>query len=119
MREITIMFRGLLSVIFIGNFYQFLPVIGYLFQDKICIKKDYYYSKILQKSFNAIITLTQAMRQINDPKFNVLLRQAYASTLTDANITNLISKIATNFLLYDLPKNMVIVQKNKTRHIIN
>lgn len=59
------------------------------------------------------------MRQIDDPKFNTLLQRACAGFLTDANITNFNNKVTADFLFYDLLKNTVIVQRNKTRHMIN
>ncbi len=74
---------------------------------------------MLWKSFNAVITLTQQMRQINDPIFNALLRRARAGSLTDTDVTILNSKVAKEFPLHDPLKNTVIVQRNKSRHMIN
>lgn len=102
------MFGGLPIVILMGDFYQFSHVIGYLLWDKVCTKKDYY-GKMLCRNFNIVITFTQQMHQINDPKFNALLRRARTNSLTNANITNFNSKITADFLFYDLSKNMVIV----------
>ena len=45
--------------------------------------------------------------------------RAHAGSLTDADVTNLNSKVAADFPLDDLLKNTVIVQRNKTRHMIN
>lgn len=59
------------------------------------------------------------MCQIDDPEFNSLLWRACASFLNDADVINLNSKMAADFQLHDLLKNTVIVQRNKTRHIIN
>ncbi len=59
------------------------------------------------------------MRQIDDPTFNALLRRACAGSLTDANVTILNSKVAKEFPLHDLLKNIVIVQRNKFRYMIN
>lgn len=116
--ESTAIFRRLLIVILMEDFYQFPLVIGYLLWDEVYIEEDHY-GKMLWRSFNAVITLTQQMRQIDDPKFNTLLRRAHASFLTNANIINLNSKMAVDFPLHDLLKNTVIVQRNKTRHMIN
>lgn len=59
------------------------------------------------------------MRQIDDPNFHGLLRPVRTGSLTDANITNLNNRVASNFSLYNLLKNTVIIQKYKTRLMIN
>ena len=59
------------------------------------------------------------MRQIDNPNFNSLLHCAHAGFLIINNVTNLNSKISADFFLYDLLKNTVIIQRNKTRHMIN
>ncbi len=61
LREITAIFGGLLIVILIGDFYQFPPMIGQPLWEEGCIKKDPY-NKMLWKSFNAVIILTQQIR---------------------------------------------------------
>lgn len=75
--ESTAMFGGLPIVILMEDFYQFPPVIGRPLWDEVRTEEDHY-GKMLWKSFNAVITLTQQMRQINDPDFNALLRRARA-----------------------------------------
>ncbi len=74
---------------------------------------------MLWKSFNAVITLTQQMRQIDYPTFNALLQRAHADSLTDANVTILNNKVAKEFPLHDPLKNTVIVQRKKSKHMIN
>ncbi len=101
-----------------GDFYQFPPVIGRSLWEEVCIEEDPY-SKMLWKSFNAIITLTQQMHQIDNPVFNVLLQRVHAGSLTDADVTILNNKVAKVFPLHDPLKNTVIIQKNKSRHMIN
>lgn len=49
------------------------------------------------------------MQQIDDPKFNALLWHVYTGFLIDTNITNLNSKLVTNFPFHDLLKNTIIV----------
>ncbi len=44
--ESTAMFGGLPIVILMGDFYQFLPVIGQLFCEEVCTEEDPY-GKIL------------------------------------------------------------------------
>ncbi len=66
--ESTAMFGGLPIVILMGDFYQFLPVIGRTLWEEVRTEEDPY-GKMLWKSFNAVITLIQQMRQIDDPTF--------------------------------------------------
>lgn len=83
-------------------------MIGYPLWDKVRIEENHY-GKILWRSFNVVITLTQQMHQIDDPKFNALLWCTHTGSLTDADITNFNSKVVADFLLHDLLKNIVIV----------
>ncbi len=57
----TIIFGRLLIVIFMEDFYQFPPMIGQPLWEEVCVEEDSY-DKILWKSFNAVITLTQQIR---------------------------------------------------------
>lgn len=59
------------------------------------------------------------MHQIDDPAFNAFLRHAHAGSLTDTNVIILNNKVVKEFLLYDLLKNTIIVQKNKSKNMIN
>lgn len=118
MNESIAIFKGLSIVIFMENFYQFPFVIGRPLWNKVCLKKDHY-RKMLWKNLNAVITFTQQMCQIDNPNFNALLQRVRAGFLSNANITNLNSKVVADFFIDKLLKNTVIVQKNKTMHMIN
>ncbi len=93
-------------------------MIGRPIWKEVCIEEDSY-GKMLWKSFNAVITLIQQMRQIDNLAFNTLLRRACTGSLTDADVTILNSKVAKEFPLRDLLKNTVIVQRKNSRHMIN
>lgn len=70
--ENTIIFERLFIIIFMEEFYQFFFVIGQFLWKDVCIEEDFY-SKMLWKNFNTIITLIQQMYKINNSAFNMLL----------------------------------------------
>ncbi len=59
------------------------------------------------------------MRQQSDPIFAQLLRRARKGALIQADISMLNEKVVTGLTLNDPLNNIVIVQRNKTRHLIN
>ncbi len=59
------------------------------------------------------------MRQQSDRIFAQLLRQAHKRVLTQADVLMLNEKVVTGLILNDPLNNIVIVQWNKTRHLIN
>lgn len=114
----TAVFGGLPIVIVMGNFYQFPPIAGRPLWGKPQTDDDHN-GKTLWLSFSSVITLTQQMRQQSDPIFTQLLRRARMGALTQADVSKLNEKVVTGLTLSDPLNNIVIVQRNKTRHLIN
>ena len=99
---------GLAIVILIGDFYQFLLIVGkQLWKEVIII--DEFYGKAIWNHFTSIITLTQQMRQLNDKTFHNLLTRARKRLLNNSNIDTLNSRIAYSILTNNVDKNVVIV----------
>lgn len=59
------------------------------------------------------------MHQQNNPNFIQLLRWTRIKKLTYSNIVMLNGKVMITLTLNDLQKNIVIIQCNKTRYLIN
>ena len=97
---------------------QFSPVVGQPVWGEPQSYDDHY-GKMLWESFESVITLTQQMRQRNDPNFTQLLQRARTGALTQDDVMILKDRVVTQFTLQDPLKNTVIVQRNKTRHLIN
>lgn len=114
----TAVFGGLPIVILMGDFYQFSPVVGRPLWGQPRSDEDHN-GKTLWECFDSVITLTQQMRQLHDPHFTSLLMRARAGALTQHDVTILNDKVVTKFTLQDPLQNIVIVQRNKTRHLIN
>lgn len=66
-----------------------------------------------------MIILTQEVRQQEDPKFESLLQQAQARSLTQTDVSMLNNRVMTALMFKNLLKNIFMVQKNKSRHLIN
>ena len=114
----TTFFGGLLLVVLMGDFYQFAPMTEKALWDKPH-GEDEIYGKTLWNSFSSVLTLTEQMRQRADPAFQELLKRARRGSLNihDVNILN--QRVATNLPDSGLLDTVVIVQKNKTRHLVN
>ncbi len=112
------MFGGLPIVIVMEDFYQFLPIAEQPLWGEPQTDEDHN-GKTLWLFFSSVITLTQQMHQQNNPNFTQFLRRACMGELTHGNVAMLNGKVVTALTLNDLLKNIVIVQRNKTKHLIN
>ena len=100
------------------DFYQFPPVVGRPLWEK-AITTDKLHGKAIWNHFTSVITLTQQMRQQNDKAFHDLLTRARKGLLNNDDVDILNSRIASSIPIDDVNKNVVIIQRNATRHIIN
>ena len=99
---------GLAIVILMGDFYQFLPVVGRPLWEK-AITTDELHGKAIWNHFTSIITLTQQMRQQNDKVSHNLLTRVRKRLLNNDDVDTLNSKIASSIPIDDFNKNVVIV----------
>lgn len=109
---------GLVFVIMIGDFYQLSSIAERLLWGKVVTSNENYYKKIWNH-FTSVITLTKQMQKRNNKSFQVILIRARKSWLNIDNIVILNSKFALILHIYNLNKNIVIVQQNVTRYTIN
>lgn len=109
---------GLAIVILMGNFDQFPPIVRRPLSEE-AITIDEFYGKAIQNHFTWVITLTQQMRQQNDKAFHSLLTRARKGLLNNNDVDTLINKIAFSIPTNNVDKNVDIVQRIKTRYIIN
>ncbi len=116
--SITAVFGGLPIVIVMGDFYQFLLIAGCSLWGEPQTN-DNHNSKTLWLSFSSFITLIQQMYQQNDPNFTQLWRQVHIGKWTYDDVAMFHGKVVIVLILNDPLKNIVIVQRNKTRHPIN
>lgn len=114
----TAIFDSLLIVIIVGDFYLFPPIRGYTLWMKSKTNHDRN-SKTLWLSILSVITLTLQMRQQSNVIFLGLLRQARFGTLTAEDVRNFHSTMVTILKLDNSLNNIVIVQRNKIRHLIS
>lgn len=114
----TIFFGGLPLVILMEDSYQFVSMTGKTLWDE-AHGKDEIYEKALWNSFFSVLTLVEQMQQKANLVFQELLKQARRGLLNIHNVNILDKKVATNLSDSGSLDTVVVVQKNKTRHLVN
>ena len=114
----TTFFEGLSLVVLIEDFYQFVPVTEKALWDEP-YGEDEIYEKTLWNSFSSVLTLTEQIRQKADLAFQKLLKRVRRGSLNIHNVNILNQRVVTNLPNSGLLDIFVIVQKNKTRHLVN
>ncbi|WP_375449089.1 AAA family ATPase [uncultured Nostoc sp.] len=114
----TALFGGLPLVILMGDFYQFAPVSGHALWDSP-YSEDEIHGKVLWDNFRLVLFLTEQMRQRSDLAFQAMLKRARHSLLNVEDVNSLNARVATHLPDSDFADTIIIVQKNKTRHLIN
>ena len=114
----TALFGGLPLVVLMGDFYQFALVSGHALWDE-AVGEDEIHGKTLWNNFTYVITLTEQMCQKNDSLFQALLKRARNGELNLEDVDTLNDRVATNLPISQSMDSVVVVQKNKTRHLVN
>lgn len=114
----TSIFGGLSLVVLMEDSYQFASVTGKTLWDNP-IKEEDIHGKILWERFTFVLTLTEQMRQKTDLSFQDLLKKARQGRLNVDDVRTLNSCVATALPEYGSLDSIVVVQKNKTRHLVN
>lgn len=114
-------FDGLPVVIFIGDFFQFPPVLGPALwkEPRRGINEDEN-GRLLWHQFKDVIILDEQMRQVEeDAPFRDMLSRARTGTLTEADRSFLNSKIVTSLVSPQLEDATTVVKLNSLRHQVN
>ncbi len=114
----TTFFGGLPLVVLMGDFYQFAPVVGKALWDKLH-REEEIHGKTLWNGFSSLLTLTEQMRQKADPAFHELLKRARQRKLNMRDVEILNKRVATSLPDTRSLKTVVVVEKNKSKHLIN
>ena len=114
----TSVFGGLPLVVLIGDFYQFAPVTGKALWNNL-FKEDDIHGKTLWERFTSVLSLTEQMRQKTDFTFQALLKRAREGRLNIEDVYTLNRRVVTELPISESLDTVVVVQKNKTRHLIN
>ncbi len=77
------------------------------------------HGKSLWNRFTTILTLTEQMRQKTDLPFQEMLRRARDGRLGSPDVEALNQRLAMELLTTGAMDTVLVVQKNKTRHLIN
>ncbi len=114
----TTVFGGLPLVVLMGDFYQFAPVLGRALWDHP-VGQEEVHGKSLWSRFTSILTLTEQMRQKTDLPFQEMLRRAGEGKLDSRDVNALNRRLAMELPTSGALDTVIVVQKNKTRHLIN
>jgi hypothetical protein len=119
-RSSTDLFGGLPVVIFIGDFFQFLPVRGpALWKELRRGAGEDENGRLLWHQFRQVIILDEQMRQAEDAPFRDLLLRARIGALTEADRSALNSKAITSLVSPQLEDATTVVKLNSLRHQVN
>lgn len=115
------LFGGLPVVIFIGDFFQFPPVLGpALWREPRRGIDEEDNGRLLWHQFKEVIILDEQMRQAEeDAPFRDLLSRARTGTLTEADRSFLNSKTVTSLVSPQLENATTVVKLNSLRHQVN
>ena len=115
------LFGGLPVVIFIGDFFQFPPVLGpALWREPRRGMDEDENGRLLWHQFKEVIILDEQMRQQEeDAPFRDLLSRARKGTLTEADRSFLNSKTITSLVSPQLEDATTVVKLNSLRHQVN
>jgi hypothetical protein len=115
------LFGGLPVVIFIGDFFQFPPVLGpALWREPRRGLDEDENGRLLWHQFKEVIILDEQMRQAEeDTQFRDLLSRARTGTLTEADRSFLNSKTVTSLVSPQLEYATTVVKLNSLRHQVN
>ncbi|OKO97720.1 ATP-dependent DNA helicase PIF1 [Penicillium subrubescens] len=115
------LFGGLPVVIFIGDFFQFPPVLGpALWREPRRGLDEDENGRLLWHQFKEVIILDEQMRQAEgDTPFRDLLSRARTGTLTEADRSFLNSKTITSLVSPQLEDATTVVKLNSLRHQVN
>ena len=114
------LFGGLLTVIFMSDFFQFPPVKGPALWKEPRIENDEDATgQMIWHQFTDVVILNEQMRQAEDPVFRDLLGQARAAALTEEDLHLLNSKVITSLFKLELKDATTVVKLNALRHYIN
>jgi hypothetical protein len=105
---------GGVNIIFFGDFLQ-LPAV--LNPDLYVDNKDYPLGHQLWRSLNAVVILTQQMRQAGDPEYAALLSRLRVREPTDEDIETLNDRIGAE--LPNMESVAVTVRRHALRQVIN
>ena len=106
---------GGLNLIVLGDFLQF-PAVSHL-DLYMNVNPNYSLGHYLWRSLNAVIILSQQMRQADDPAYGALLSRLRRRCPTDDDINILNSRIRTQVPTQNIPP--VIVRRHSVRQAIN
>ena len=106
---------GGLNLIVLGDFLQF-PAVSHL-DLYMNVNPNYSLGHHLWRSLNAVIILSQQMRQADDPAYGALLSRLRRRSPTDDDINILNSRIRTQVPSQNIPP--VIVRRHSVRQAIN
>ncbi len=114
----TALFSGLPLIILIGDFYEFALVSGRLLWDRSYSEEETH-EKVLWDNFQSVLSLTEQMQQRFDLEFQAMLKRARNCLLNLDDVNTLNARVATHLPNSDFNDTVVVVQKNRTRHLIN
>ena len=114
----TTLFGGLPLIVLMGDFYHIAPVVGKALWDE-SHKEKKIHEKTMWNCFSSLLTLTEQIQQKADPAFPELLKRARQGKLNIRDIEILNKRVTTSFLDTETLETVVVVQKNKSRHLIN
>jgi len=114
----TAVFGGLHVVIVLGDFHQFPPI-----QAKALWQKQESNNEKrgqqLWHMFKDVVLLDEQMRQLHDTAYHALLQRARNTTITQADVDLLNTRVVTDLESCPDRINTCIVRTNKLRHLIN
>lgn len=109
-----------------NNFYQFSSIINRIlwqksFNDNKRIDKKFKKNnkKTLWKNFTFVIILIEQMRQKIDFMFQNFWNRTKTNDFNKTNVKLLNNQIAIEFFFLNFLNNIVVVQRNELKHIIN
>lgn len=114
----TALFSGLSLVIFMDYFYQFAPISGHVLWDLPCNEEEIH-RKVLWDNFQSVWFFTKQIQQRSDLVFQTILRYARHGLLNLKDVNTLNAQVAAHLSNTNFVNTIIIVQKNKTRHLIN
>jgi hypothetical protein len=117
-QDSTAIFGGLPIVIFLGDFCQFPPVRGFAFWQSPRSPQDSL-GQLLWHRFTNVIFLDEQMRQQGDLEFQAFLHRVRTNSVTEADITDLNTRVAQHLSSNNGIDSLCITRMNQRRHIIN